>query len=255
VTLPGSHIPPPHPEPLSPELVLVDEVLAARARALLPDRPWIEPVRLEPVPKAAAVAAPAAPFERIPASAAERLEPVATPTRRPWGRTAGVALAGAAVVALALDLFPSRGPEPRLAPADRDRSVQRALSPTNAVAATQPPPVGKSIETPRPKAPAKKPNAAAIAEAENAIDTSRTFVWPEAANAAGYEFQLFRGAQLVFRARATTPRIVLPDRWTYGGKSDSLRPGTYRWYVWPVVRGADGPVARAIVQADLVVTR
>ena len=46
---------------ISPELVLVDPELAARARAALPDHPWPAPVRIEPATRRRRLSIPVAP--------------------------------------------------------------------------------------------------------------------------------------------------------------------------------------------------
>src|SRR5262245_54128690 len=72
-------------EPISSELVLVDQALARRARAALPEPPWLLPVlaEVEAAPRAApppvAPAPAAAPPAPAPAAPAER----PAPRRRP----------------------------------------------------------------------------------------------------------------------------------------------------------------------------
>lgn len=82
--------------------------------------------------------------------------------------------------------------------------------------------------------------------ARAAAQAPRTFVWPEAKGAAGYEVKVFRGDALIFRARTAEPRYVLPEK-------QRLMPGVYRWYVWPVASGGGEPASPAIVQARLVI--
>lgn len=81
----------------------------------------------------------------------------------------------------------------------------------------------------------------------------QTFVWAAASGSVGYEFQLFRGTTLVYRARARTPRFELPRSWQRGGRSYSLEPGGYRWYVWSISASTGRPDPVAIVQAQLIV--
>jgi hypothetical protein len=88
---------------------------------------------------------------------------------------------------------------------------------------------------------------------------SETFVWNAAPGAAAYEFQLFRGAERIFRARVDEPRLELQGSWRqggdHGGRTESMTPGTYRWYVWAISRKTNRRADVAIVQARLVVEK
>lgn len=96
------------PDPISPELVLVDPDLAARARAALPARPW-------PAPTRPAAAAPA------PTSVAERV--VVRHTYPLWARVTaalwlvvlGILIGGAAI--------PHAQDRPRVVPASEDAAM------------------------------------------------------------------------------------------------------------------------------------
>jgi hypothetical protein len=59
-----------------------------------------------------------------------------------------------------------------------------------------------------------------------------TLVWAPVARAAYYNVQLMRGKR-VFSAWPTRTSFRLPRTWTYKGRRHRLRPGLYRWYVWP----------------------
>jgi hypothetical protein len=69
--------------------------------------------------------------------------------------------------------------------------------------------------------------------------------------ASGYHVELFRGTSRVFAEDTKRPEIVIPAKWTLGGRKFRLEPVAYRWYVWPVVSGRRA--SRAVVQARLVV--
>jgi len=85
--------------------------------------------------------------------------------------------------------------------------------------------------------------------AERVATPGRTFAWVATSRAGGYEVQFFRGAERVLSRRVKAPRLVLPRRWTYAGRNEALRPGTYRWYVWSIrgepPRRAEKPVVQA----------
>jgi hypothetical protein len=80
---------------------------------------------------------------------------------------------------------------------------------------------------------------------------ARRFAWPPVAGSTGYHVELFRGSALVFRDETTKPEILIRKRWRLDGRLRRLEPGSYRWYVWPLVDGRRA--ASAIVQARLVV--
>jgi hypothetical protein len=80
---------------------------------------------------------------------------------------------------------------------------------------------------------------------------ARRFAWPPVAGSTGYHVELFRGSTLVFRDETTKPEILIRKRWRLDGRLRRLEPGSYRWYVWPLVNGRR--TASAIVQARLVV--
>jgi hypothetical protein len=82
---------------------------------------------------------------------------------------------------------------------------------------------------------------------------AQTFSWVPAANASAYEFQLFRGAKRVFRARVEQPRLELPLRWRESNRAHTLEPGNYVWYVWSVSGRTKERATAASVRARLVV--
>jgi len=60
-----------------------------------------------------------------------------------------------------------------------------------------------------------------------------TLVWVRNAEAAYYNVQLFRGSAKILSAWPTGVRVALHRRWKYQGRTYTLTPGIYRWYVWP----------------------
>jgi hypothetical protein len=57
-------------------------------------------------------------------------------------------------------------------------------------------------------------------------------VWTPAKRATYYNLQLIRGRK-VLSAWPVRPGFQLRRTWTYNGRRYRLRPGVYRWYVWP----------------------
>ena len=59
-----------------------------------------------------------------------------------------------------------------------------------------------------------------------------TLAWTQVAKASYYNVLLVRGRK-VFSAWPARTSLRLPRTWTYKGRRYKLRPGLYRWYVWP----------------------
>jgi hypothetical protein len=59
--------------------------------------------------------------------------------------------------------------------------------------------------------------------------------WHQRRHARYYNLQLFRGGHKVLNRWPARSRssYALPARWRYAGHRRRLRPGRYRWYVWP----------------------
>jgi hypothetical protein len=57
--------------------------------------------------------------------------------------------------------------------------------------------------------------------------------WAATRGATYYNVQIFRGSRKVLSVWPKSPRLRLPARWSYAGKTERLSPGRYRWYVWP----------------------
>jgi hypothetical protein len=57
-------------------------------------------------------------------------------------------------------------------------------------------------------------------------------VWTPVKRASYYNLQLFRGRK-VLSAWPVRPGFQLRRTWVYNGRRYRLRPGVYRWYVWP----------------------
>jgi hypothetical protein len=80
--------------------------------------------------------------------------------------------------------------------------------------------------------------------------------WLPVTKARYYNVQLhFRGHK-VLSAWPARPRYRLKARWTYAHKLQHLRPGRYRWMVWPGFgRRAKANYGRLIGQSTFVVKR
>jgi hypothetical protein len=119
-------------------------------------------------------------------------------------------------------------------------------APLDAIAEPQPARNAASEGANKGSAPTRSPRPSTGATAG-----ARRFAWAPVAGSTGYHVELFRGSALVFRDETTKPEIVIRNRWRLDGRLRRLEPGSYRWYVWPLVNGRR--TASAIVQARLVV--
>jgi hypothetical protein len=80
-------------------------------------------------------------------------------------------------------------------------------------------------------------------------------VWSAVRGATYYNVVLVRGRR-VYSAWPVRARLKLPGSWTYHGRRYKLRPGEYRWFVWPG-RGrlAAGRYGKLLGGSSFVVSR
>ena len=64
------------------------------------------------------------------------------------------------------------------------------------------------------------------------VKSAPFLTWTPVKGATYYNVVLVR-ARRVFSAWPSQPRLQLSRSWTYRGRRYRLRPGVYRWYVWP----------------------
>jgi hypothetical protein len=270
---------------VSPELVLVDPDLAARARCSLTgptptpqalagnsDAP---PALHEPVPARPPVEMDAA-LRRLTESVIDSLSVPVEPLARWDARLVGRLLAGAAAagvtVALAGGLHAS-WTEPA-APAESavaglpPSGMGEGPSPSRTVA-TATAPASPSARTPRARAsagafrsetdPETKPSANRMKlplttanrdSASSSTRSSRDRAWASVARATAYHVEILRGGERVFVTTTTKPRVRIPASWDLGGRPYRLRSGD-RLSVWALVSGKRMP--RAIVARRPVV--
>ena len=245
-------------EPVSPELVLVDAKLRvdARSRLAQPDDTLARVDALVQASRMAALALKSMDMPRRPPH--EFLGPPRRTSRRPRpsaivaGGVAG-ALVIALLVGVRVDLNGTLAgadtaavDEVPLASKQTQGSVGETLSEPRAGST---PPASKRARAGRTQ-PTIKPTRAGGTPSPIKLAPQR-FAWAPTAGASAYHVELFRGSSKVFEADTKRPDLTVPARWVFGQRSQSLEPGDYRWYVWPVIGGRRA--VRAIVQAKLVV--
>lgn len=223
----------PRSETVSPELVLVDPVLAAVERACLS------------LPSAHSHAARGVPLRDGPghrrafSAATHRPADDASSSARPWWPRLLVVVVISSLWLLLVDLNFDLG--------GSDAPLREQAAPLKSTSSGR---LGPLNTSENPSAPDKNPSAPDTNP--SAPDTPRRFAWAPVTGAEGYHVELFLRDQRVFSADSKVPSITVPQAWTYDRKKRVLEAGTYRWYVWPIVAGRRA--ARAVVQATVSVS-
>jgi hypothetical protein len=57
--------------------------------------------------------------------------------------------------------------------------------------------------------------------------------WRAAPRASYYNIQIFRGGKKVLSSWPGRTSLALRRSWRFAGRHFRLKPGRYRWYVWP----------------------
>ena len=217
---------PRHSEVISPELALIDPVLAASARAYLPE-PRGRLLCASFLPLRSTVTLRHSRHSRSgSAMDDEFVKPVAD------GRSWRVLIGVAAVTVLSLLLF--------------DVRVQVGKTPASAETSQEPPSAPSTLVRP-PSVPNVSVRTPASARPSRALVASR---------GRPLLVRLHTTSSSSKARRSHSPRTRLNRSHRAGSleqakKTRSLISGEYRWYVWPVISGTRA--SRAIVQARLVV--
>ncbi len=79
-----------------------------------------------------------------------------------------------------------------------------------------------------------RPSALLATPKENArLRTVSLLDWATVRGASFYNVQLYYGSTKVLSAWPRLSKLKLKKRWSYRGRSYTLKKGRYRWYVWP----------------------
>jgi large repetitive protein len=130
------------------------------------------------------------------------------------------------------------------------RFVVRAIDPAGNIDAT---PSASEWTIARPRTTAAR--SALFAPAAGARVTRPPLLrWRTVPGAAYYNVQLYRAGRKVLTTWPTRPRLQLRSRWTLNGREQRLKPGLYRWYVWPgFKRGSKRSYGRLLGRSTFVV--
>jgi hypothetical protein len=78
------------------------------------------------------------------------------------------------------------------------------------------------------------PGPRLLAPAQNAhLTAPPLLVWTAKPSASYYNVQLLRGGRKILSTWPAHARLRLAGVWRFAGHRYRLKPGTYRWYVWP----------------------
>ncbi|HEY7629205.1 MAG TPA: hypothetical protein VH817_00795 [Thermoleophilaceae bacterium] len=69
--------------------------------------------------------------------------------------------------------------------------------------------------------------------AGTAVGSAPLLTWKNPARARYYNLQLWRGGKKVMSTWPLKPSFQVPANWRFRGRRQTLKPGHYRWYVWP----------------------
>jgi hypothetical protein len=263
-------------EAISSELVLVDRELAFRARAELPDPPWLLPVLAELPQAETATPPPRVATPRLVTQRRAVSRVAAGPRRRSLARHIAATAAGicllfvlAALGAWAADVLstseeptfvttaveqvatprPSRlsavaGPRRQARRSQRrgKPAAERAEAARRSVSAKARPKGTNAARRTRSRpatiASALAPKPAARPRA--LANTQRVFSWRRHAAAIYYQFYFQRGATTIYQARTVKLSAALPARL-------KLRPGTYHVLVRPAIPSDAGIILGAAI--------
>jgi hypothetical protein len=245
-------------------------VLAAAARAALPEEPWKSFV---PAPVPAPVEAPVeprTPFAEPPTPVAEpplrwpedqMPEPAAQPRQRSRRLLGTVAFAAAAVAGVVVGgdfIGPRAADRPSFAPTPQTPATTGAMTAESPASPTVAPPVAPATTpatteepaatatTAKPK-PKPKPTTATRrakpSKSRAAFVPARTFAWGPVKGATSYRVRFYRGTRLLLQRTTKTARIELP-------RDFAFPKGSYRWIVEPKV-GAK--YANAVVDSKFAI--
>jgi hypothetical protein len=85
--------------------------------------------------------------------------------------------------------------------------------------------------------PAAKPDAREAALTRPAagarVSAPPVLAWTPVSRATYYNVQLYRNGRKILTAWPNDASYRLRTSWRFGGRTQRLAPGTYRWYVWP----------------------
>jgi hypothetical protein len=240
-----------NPQYLSPELALVDPELARAARIRLPDLPgrgFGSPVTSSARPAA---------VQRAAARPLDAEEQDAQTSRRAVIAVATITMVAVLLVDIRVEVgrmpasATTKALETTAAPAV-EMPAQPAVQPPPEAAQTPPRAKQEPRATPSRKAPSVHPprRDPTLRPVQRAA-TQRRFAWAPSEGATGYYVEFFLGSTRVYARRTTRPALEVPPRWRYRGLERNFAPGTYRWYVWPVVDGKRA--SRAAVQTTVTI--
>jgi hypothetical protein len=237
-------------DPVSPELALVDPDLAARARSALP-APGSARRPPEDPPREIAVAA------RSRSSRHVATTPVLTL----------LATAAASLIVTAFSGPEQANGESPSAKADSPAGATSAVASTRAGSGTteSAQPVGdddvlsygaqQRVDSNVGQAASSSETSSvartAVAKLRVAVSPT-TLVWPRAANASWYDFELVRGGSVIFSIRSRSSHAIVPRSWRRKGVAYAIQPED-QVFVWSVVDGrrASAPVVNGALALDM----